>query len=110
MINATRPEGQGSRSHGEHNTAPTLISAVLRYLLFTDSLNKYEGAGKLGDWSLNSTISELANKYCISITRTKEVVGKSRQPVARYSINGPARRHAIDVLTMMDRKTKKVRP
>ena len=99
---------QTSPLHGQHTTAPTLIAAVLCHLLFTSSLNKYEGVSQVGDWSLHSTISELANHYGIHITRTKEVVGRSRQPVARYSIGTPARRHALEVLALMDSKGKKV--
>lgn len=110
MKKATRSEKQGSQAHGQHTTAPTLIAAVLRYLLHTGSLNKYEGAGELGDWSLSSTISDLWNDYGVSVTRTKEIVGRSRQPVTRYSVEAPARRHALDVLALMDGKGQKVRP
>jgi hypothetical protein len=91
-----------------HTTAPTLIAAVLRHLLFVSSLNKYEAVNQVGDWSLASTICDLANHYGINFTRTKEHVGKSGQPVARYSIGLPARRHALAVLSMMDSNGKKV--
>ena len=108
MKKATRSKEQGSQSHGQHNTAPTLIAAVLQHLLFAGSLNKYEAAKTLGDWSLHSTISDLANIYGVTFTRTKEIVGKSRQPVSRYSITGPARDHAFRVLVLLTRKGKKV--
>ncbi|WP_324731581.1 helix-turn-helix domain-containing protein [Pseudomonas paeninsulae] len=108
MKKATRSEEQGSQSHGQIITEPTLIAAVLEHLVFTASLNKYEAARELGDWSLHSTISSLANDYGITITRTKERVGKCRQPVTRYSIAGAARYHARDVLVTMGRKAKKV--
>lgn len=108
MKKATRSEEQSSQSQAQHITEPTLIAAVLEYLVFTASLNKYEAARELGDWSLHSTISSLANTYGVTITRTKEIVGKSRQPVTRYSITGAALIHARDVLVTMDRKGKKV--
>ncbi len=108
MKKATIPEEKRSQSHGQHNTAPTLIAAVLRYLLHTGSLNKYEGVTEVSDWSLHSTISDLATDYGVSITRTKEMAGRSRSQVTRYSVEAPARRHALDVLALMDCKGKKV--
>ncbi len=99
---------QTSSSHGQHTTATTLIASVLRHLLYVGSLNKYEAVSQLGAWSLNSTISDLANDYGVSITRAKEIVGRSRQPVARYSIEASARPHALDVLALIDGKGKKV--
>jgi hypothetical protein len=108
MKKATIPEEKRSQSHSQHTTAPTLIASVLRYLLHTGSLNKYEAVSKLSAWSLNSTISDLWNHYGVSVTRTKELVGRSRQPVCRYSVEAPARRHALDVLALMDGKGKQV--
>lgn len=107
MKKATRSEKQGSQSQSQHNTAATLIASVLRHLLHIGSLNKYEAASHLGDWSLSSTISDLAIRYGVTITRTMVTVGRSRQPVARYSIDGQARGHAFDVLTLLDGKARK---
>lgn len=108
MKKATRSEKQGSQSQGQHTTAPTLIASVLRHLLYVGSLNKYEAVSQVGDWSLSSTISDLANDYGVTITRTREMIGRSRQPVARYSIEASARPHALDVLALIDGKGKKV--
>ncbi|WP_296125131.1 helix-turn-helix domain-containing protein [Pseudomonas sp. Ga0074129] len=103
-----KTQKQKAAALGTRKTAPTLIASVLRHLLQTGSLNKYEGVNVLGDWSLSSTISDLANDYGVTITRTREMIGRSRQPVARYSIEASARTHALDVLALMDGKGKKV--
>ena len=108
MKKATRSEEQGSQSQGQHNTSPTLLASVLAYLIFDGSLNKYEAAKQLGDWSLHSTISDLANKYGLSIKRTPEKVLRARNPVTRYSITEGHRRHARAVLVLLTRKGKKV--
>lgn len=101
------PKDESSRAHGQHSTAPTLLASVLAHLIFDGSLNKYEGASKLGDWSLHSTISTLANTYGVTIKRTPEKVAQARQPVTRYSITEGFRRHARDVLVKLERKGRK---
>lgn len=106
MKAATRPEEQSSRAHGQHTTAPTLIAAVLEHMLFTSSLNKYEAASKLGDWSLHSTISDLANTYGLTIKRTPEKVPASRMPVTRYSIPDNERARARAVLALLSKPAK----
>ena len=95
---------QDSPSHGKNSTAPTLLASVLEHLIFTCSLNKYEAAHQLGDWSLHSTIYTLANTYGVTFKRTPEKVSNARMPVTRYSIPDSARSHARDVLVKMERK------
>ncbi len=108
MKKATRSEELSSLSHGQHNTSPTLLASVLAYLIFDGSLNKYEAAKQLGDWSLHSTISDLANKYGLSIKRTPEKVMCARNPVTRYSITEGHRRHARAVLMKLEQRKKGV--
>lgn len=95
---------QDSPSHGKNSTAPTLLASVLEHLIFDGSLNKYEAARQLGDWSLHSTISTLANTYGVTFKRTPEKVPNARMPVTRYSITDSARSHARDVLVKMECK------
>ena len=95
---------QSSPTPGQHSTAPTLLAAVLEHLIFDGSLNKYEAASELRDWSLHSTISTLANTYSVTITRTPEKVPQARQPVTRYSIAASHRSHARDVLVKMEQR------
>ncbi|TBW11699.1 hypothetical protein E0E50_05880 [Azotobacter chroococcum subsp. isscasi] len=97
---------QASPSQGQHITAPTLIAAVLKHMLFTSSLNKYEAARELGDWSLHSTISDLANTYGLTIKRTPEKVPASRMPVTRYSIPDNERARARAVLALLSKPAK----
>ncbi len=98
------PKDESSRAHGQNSTAPTLLASVLEHLLFTSTLNKYEAARELGDWSLHSTISTLANTYGVTIKRTPEKVPNATMPVARYSIPDSARRHARDVLVKLEQR------
>lgn len=95
---------QDSPSHGKNSTGPTLLASVLAHLIFDGSLNKYEAARELGDWSLHSTISTLANTYGVTIKRTPEKVPNASMPVARYSIPDSVRSHARDVLVKMEQR------
>jgi len=106
MKTTIRPEEQATRSGDQHITAPTLLASVLKYLLFDGSLNKFEAARKLGDWSLHSTISNLANNYGVPIKRIPEKLPHTRQSVVRYSITESARNHAGHVLAKLSRRKK----
>ncbi|WP_312722394.1 helix-turn-helix domain-containing protein [Stutzerimonas kunmingensis] len=101
-----RSEEQATRSGDQHITAPILLASVLKHLLYDGSLNKFEAARKLGDWSLHRTISNLANDYGVPIKRTPEKRPHVRQPVARYSITDSARNHAGHVLAKLSRRKK----
>ncbi|WP_313450487.1 hypothetical protein [Stutzerimonas kunmingensis] len=104
MITTSGPIEQHGNSYSGYITAPTLIASVLTHLLVDGSLNKYEAARKLGDWSLHSTISSLANTYGVTIKRVPEKVSHARQPIARYSIKESHRRHARAVLAKLKQR------
>lgn len=104
MITTSDPKQQSGNSHNGYITAPTLIVSVLTHLLVDGSLNKYDAARKLGDWSLHSTISSLANTYGVTIKRVPEKVSHARQPIARYSITERHRRHARVVLAKLEQR------
>ena len=102
-----------SQSHGQHITskAPTKIARVLEYMIFTASLNTFEGEREVGDHSLPSTISDLANTYSLTITRTDEKVPtKWGRPtiVTRYSLPASEHEKARAVLVLLTSKGKKV--
>lgn len=107
MKTTIRSEEQATRSGDQHITAPTLLASVLKHLLYDGSLNKFEAARKLGDWSLHSTISNLANNYGVSIKRTPEKLPHARQSVVRYSITHSALNHAGHVLAQLGRRKNK---
>lgn len=119
MKMATRSEEQGSQSQAQHitsvspaellRTAPTKIARVLEYMVFTGSLNTFEGEREVGDHSLPSTISDLANIYGLTITRTDEKVPtKWGRPtiVTRYNLPTSEHTKARAVLAHMFKRVK----
>ena len=106
MKTTIRSEEKATLSGDQHITAPTLLASVLNHLLFDGSLNKFEAARKLGDWSLHSTISNLANNHGVPIKRTPEKLPHARQSIVRYSITESARNHAAHVLAKLGRRKK----
>ncbi|SDT97848.1 Helix-turn-helix domain-containing protein [Pseudomonas pohangensis] len=112
MKKANSPiNAEASPSHGNSitSTAPTKIACVLEYMVFTGSLNTFEGEREVGDHSLPSTISDLANGYGLSITRTDEKVPtRWGRPtiVTRYSIPDSEHMKAKVVLAILCKRSK----
>ena len=82
---------------------------MLEYLIFTASLNIFEGEREVGDHSLPSTISDLASVYGLTITRTDEKVPtKWSRPtiVTRYSLPASEHQKARTVLVILCKRTK----
>lgn len=74
MKKATIPVEKRSQSHGNFITnAPSKNARILSHFLTGATLNRFE-AEKLGDHCLNSTISELANRYGLRFMRHPERV------------------------------------
>lgn len=83
-------EGLSNNSNGKQDSKKqSKLSHVLSFFFSGGSLNKYE-AERMGDHSLNSTVSTLANSHGIKFDRGREKVptrfGKPAS-VTRYRLN-----------------------
>ena len=119
MKTAARSEELSSRAHGQHTTsasdaellaqAPTKIARVLAYLLpACNSLNRFE-AEALGDHCLNSTISDLSNRYGLGFKRQlEEVPNRFGKPclAKRYSLPDSEHDKARKVLALLNQQAK----
>lgn len=86
----------------------TKTAAILHYLTFTGSLNRFD-AQRLYDSCLNSTISTLANDYSIVFDKEREEVpnragGLSR--VIRYKVSIDSKEQALRLLNCWSIKPK----
>ena len=83
----------------------TKLVRVLFALIYS-SLNRFE-AERMGDHSLNSTVSTLFNRYGVEISRKREKVptrfGKAAS-VVRYWIPPEARMRALKTLSQLRRR------
>ncbi len=115
MKKATRPEEQGSQSHGHFNsiiidpaqllrTAPSKIARVLVYLRHFGSLNRFEAARQVGDTCLNSTIPALENNHGLTFEHMPEKAANHwGEPcdVKRYRLPESQHAQADKVLALM---------
>ena len=65
--------GMGTSKQGNISATPRKWQRVLQAFIDGGSYNRFEAVRELGDWCLNSTVSELEQRG-ISISRRDEVV------------------------------------
>lgn len=90
--------------------APSKVARILAHLLTGASLNRFE-AERLGDHCLNSTISDLANDYSLSVLRKPEKVPNNWGApcrAIRYSLPPSERDRAELVLEHLQRTRREV--
>lgn len=87
------------QGHGKPSATPRKWQRVLSALAQGTTLNRFEAAGQLRDWCLNTTIDQL-QKRGVKILRTEETVPGAYGPVhcLRYSLAPESAEHARTLL------------